>query len=409
MKIILILFTLSLFASTCPVCAEKGYGDWFDGFPGFPDMRERRILVLTNTCRMAPVEYRDTYIGDYDILLPQNYPATKPLYWHLDLNRVARAHSRDMANNHGLDHSSSDGTSWDDRIKSYYFKSGRIAENIASGSGDAFGSMRQWIMDGSPDPAPDNNGDGHRKSIMSSSYKEIGVGYAYGEKQWYHFWTQDFSGGSSEYGTPITSGAHFLRDDNTTQFMATYADQTGYAPQKTEVIIDKEIFNLNLLMGAEEQGTYTVSCPTADDCRYYFFRFTNSDGNVWRYPQAGRLVTLGEGSCEEQYENPDSTNGIIYDPLYIKNDVSGFWVSFTNNNQLVLEIEKGAAVPKKVVVANCKGQVVVKQDWVNAKSRCSVKMLSGEGVYFVKVLLNNRTTVVKKVFVMNRGSGFRTR
>ncbi len=393
------LFVFLIILLPFPSSADKGYGDWLDGFSGYPDMRERRILVLTNTCRMAPIEYRDTYIGDYNILLPQNYPATDPLYWHLDLNRASRAHSRDMADNHGLDHTSSDGTAWDARIESYYTKNGYFGENIASGGQDAFASLKQWIMDGDPDPAPDKNGDDHRKSIMNASFKEIGNGYAYGVKQWYHFWTQDFSSAGSDYTTPITSGAHFIQSDNSTQFMATYTDPSGKAPKKSAVIIDDTSFNLTLLMGSAERGTYAASQPTADDCRYYNFQFTDSDNNLWRHPQAGNLITLGEGSCEKEYQYPDS-NGIIHNVLHEKTGAPKFNVLFTNNNELLLEVENGVFVPEKISILNCKGQIVCQQDWVNKKGRCSVKMLIGEGVYFVKLNLNNSTCVINKVFVL---------
>jgi hypothetical protein len=52
---------------------QRGYGDKWDSVPS---LRERQLLVLTNACRMAPVQYRDAYIGSgYQILLPANYPA----------------------------------------------------------------------------------------------------------------------------------------------------------------------------------------------------------------------------------------------------------------------------------------------------------------------------------------------
>lgn len=287
----------SLFAGTG---AERGYGDWPKDYPGHPSMRERRVIVLTNACRIAPTEYRDIYLVPNNpqasnILLPQNYPATYALYWQVDLNRVAKVHAVDMANNHGLSHSSSDGTSAGDRIKSYYTKSGWWGENIATGGEDAFYTMQQWLLDiTGGNVAPDNSGDdGHRSNIMSSDYKELGTGYAYGTQQWYHFWVQDFAAGDPEYDNPITGAAHFVMDDNYTMFMANYSDPRNNKPQKCELVIDQDNYDLTVLLGNEEKGTYSIDLATADDCRYYYFKFTDSEGNTWRHPEGGGTGYLG--------------------------------------------------------------------------------------------------------------------
>lgn len=305
---ILFLFPFSLIA------AERGYGDWLVDYPGHPEMRERRILVLTNSCRFAPTEYRDKYIGNYNILLPKNYPSTNALYWHIDLNRVARLHAKDMADNHGLNHHSSDSTPCFERIRKYYKKSGTLAENIATGGKDAWHSMKQWIMDGNPDPAPDNSGkDGHRRGIMNSRYKELGAGYAYGKQKYYHFWVQDFSGGTPDYDNPISGAAHFIMSQDSTQFIATYKDPQGGTPQKATVNIDNTEYSLTILLGQATKGTFHTVLGGASDCRYYYFVFTDSQNKTWRHPEFGRLVTLGEGSCDKEYEPPGSTFDINLD------------------------------------------------------------------------------------------------
>lgn len=382
---------------------EKGYGDWLDGFTTYPSMRERRVLVLVNACRTAPESYRDAYIGSYSILLPQTYPAVDPLYWHLDLNRSARIHCIDMANNHGLSHSSSDGTSWDARIKSYYTKSGNLGENIASGSSDAFGTMKQWITDGNP-PAADNSGsDGHRANIMNSRYKEMGNGYAYGPIRYNYFWTQDFSGGASTYTTPISAAAHFVLS-NATQFMAIYKDPTGLAPVKAEVIIDSTPHTLTLLIGTAQRGTYSVSLAKASDCRYYYFQFVTGDNATWRHPQAGMLITQGEGSCDKEYLDPDSANGIAWSPHTIKETLHYVYTRAGGRGVLIVTLAGEEFAPQTLRICNSKGRFVLQQPWhddgaVNGLRQCVATLTLPPGICFLHVQTHDDRTVICKLIV----------
>src|SRR5690242_19568599 len=65
-----------------------------DPVHGYPSYRERAILALTNACRQGPQAYRDAYLGGARILRPAAFPAVRPLYWTLPLNRSALAHSK---------------------------------------------------------------------------------------------------------------------------------------------------------------------------------------------------------------------------------------------------------------------------------------------------------------------------
>ncbi len=396
---IVVLLTLAVVNIVTGSSAQtKGYGDWPDDYPGYPDMKERRVLVLTNTCRMAPEEYRDTYIGDYQILLPANYPPVDPLYWHIDLNRSSRFHSKDMADNHGLSHTSSDGTAWDDRIRSFYTKSGYFAENIATGGKDAFSTMRQWIMDGDP-PAPDGSGDGHRKSIMGAKYNELGSGYAYGTQQWYHFWTQDFSTGTPDFSTPITAGAHFIMDTDSILFMVTYTDPNGQAPKKASLVIDSMTLDLSLFMGSDAKGTYTLSLPTADDCRYYCFQFTDSDGNFHRHPAGGMLVTIGEGSCEEQYQDPVNVS-IGKQPAHNKTPLRVTVTRFMSS-EILLKAPDMRWVPVASTLVNCKGELLARCTWDGVFMRlCPVQSLAN-GTYFLVHHFVGQVKVVVKVSLVD--------
>lgn len=308
-------FTIILILTFLAINAQqRGNGDCPAEYPSHPNWRERSVLVMTNLCRSDPTAFRDEYIGDYDILRPQNYPAVKPVYRDLDLNRVARTHSVDMAENCGMQHNSCDNTRWSDRIKEYYTDSYTLAENISTGETTPLGAVVQWVFDGDSIPAADNSDyDGHRANIMSSSYQEMGVGYAYGSNEWYHFWTQDFGGGQSEFGYhPIVAGTHLFLSNNKTDFIANYYDSTGSAPQTAQVIIEGESHVLTLLMGGVDNGAYAVSVAEADSCRNYYFQFVDANGTDWRYPAYGVLCTYREGGCDRNYTPPESlSQGII--------------------------------------------------------------------------------------------------
>jgi hypothetical protein len=290
--------------------AFAGYGDKTNGLPNW---QERAILVLTNACRMSPVQYRDAYVGAYTILLPENYPAVPPLYWNLALNTSARFHAIQMADTCGMTHNSCNGESFSTRVQKFYKnKSYTIGEDIASGYATPQATMKQWLMDATNNvPAVDLSMcgtarcDGHRANIMSRGYREMGTGYDSGAIQYKYFWCQDFGGGKPEFNNPIVSGVHVFLDAGKTTFMANFFDSIG-KPQEASVYIDNQKTAMTLLMGADSAGTYSVALTKGSACRYYYFSFTDSKGKVWRYPETGYLVTQGEGACARDFVPPES-------------------------------------------------------------------------------------------------------
>jgi hypothetical protein len=302
-----VVFTVVLFSLRTISAQERGYGDPDLAYPDLPNWQERATIVLTNACRMDPVGYRDEYVGDYQILLPGSYPAVRPLYWQVDLNRAARAHAGDMSQNCGLQHNSCNGDSWSARITSYYKNSHSIAENIASGREHPQESMRQWIMDGTP-PAGDKSGsDGHRVNIMNKNYREMGAGYAYGSVRYNHFWVQDFGGEKPAVNHPVPGGSHIFIKDSI-RFMANYYDSLDRKPQKTMVVVDGQQWEMGLHLGTAGKGTYAKTAVSMKVCRNYCFLFTDADGKEWRFPEYGMLVTYGEGDCKTSYIPPEDVS-----------------------------------------------------------------------------------------------------
>lgn len=371
---------------------DAGYGDWTVDYNGFPDMKDRQILVLTNSCRIDPTRYRDLYLGNYDILLPQNYPPVDPLYWQIDLNRVARIHSEDQAIN-GMSHTSSDGTSFGDRVKFYYTKSGWIAENIAAGSSKAKATIKQWLMDyidyQTMTPAEDNSAnDGHRKNIMSANYNEMGAGYAYGPAKYNHFWTQDFGGGTTNFNNPISSAAHFIENGKSV-FMFTVKDPAGNKIQDASLVLEDENYDLDILFGDSIIGTFSQSLESSDSCRDYFINIIDSEGNSWRYPEDGKLITIGEGDCEDQYKYPEDIS--IINNSFIKFSNEFIEIIRLSNNEIIFKLKTKNDYNLSTSIYSISGKRVISnsiQKVNNGSYLINTSSLS-KGFYIVNVLKNN--------------------
>ncbi len=84
-----------------------GYGD---GDDEYLSDKERQMAVLTNAVRLDPTGYRDRYLNDNSILLPQNYPAVSPVYHNRELSPAAQYHSDALADNNVMSHSYFDRT-----------------------------------------------------------------------------------------------------------------------------------------------------------------------------------------------------------------------------------------------------------------------------------------------------------
>ena len=277
---------LALSFSATPLFA--GYGDQINGYP---NQQERELHLATNAVRTAPQEFRDTYIGSYNILLPQNYPAVNPIYLNYDLNQAGRVHAEDMAANCGLSHDSCDGTSWSTRIRSYYTDSSWIAENIATGYSSGFSTVIQFLRDDVGNtPAADYSGsDGHRRNIMNGGYGDFGPGYAYSPtRPWYHFWVQDFGGGSPPHYA-IAAGSHLYLTAQAISFMAVFHDPDGDAPQSARVVVNGVAQDMSLHLGSPARGTYLLNLPNDNACRDYYFQFLSADGTSWRFPETTEL------------------------------------------------------------------------------------------------------------------------
>jgi hypothetical protein len=299
------LLCASSYPAMAQTCADHGIP-----VNGFPSWQERATLVLTNACRIAPTNFRDTYLPSAPtILQPSAYPAVAPLQWVLGLNQSSRVQSIDLATTSGcgFQHNSCDGTLWNTRIAVYYPSYSSLGENIAAGYSDPLTTVNGWLLDTvngvpSADGAPT---DGHRRNIMSAGFTQLGCGFATGPNPYTRYWTEDFGRPqvAAAICSPIAAGSHLFQT-GVVSFLATYYDALNTAPQSASIVINGVSSPMALHLGTPARGTYRLTSPLTSSCRSYHFDFRDASGGAVRYPARGELRTFGEGGCTEDYTPP---------------------------------------------------------------------------------------------------------
>lgn len=111
----------------------------------------------------------------------------RPLRLNPLLNASAQAHSQDMALNDFFSHQGSNGSKIANRIAATGYRAFTYGENIAAGQASPESVMQAWMA--SP---------GHRKNILRSTVKEMGVGLTVletdlGTTNYRYYWTQNFA------------------------------------------------------------------------------------------------------------------------------------------------------------------------------------------------------------------------
>lgn len=95
--------------------------------------------------------------------------------------KVARDYSALMCSTGHFSHTGPDGSSPWTRLKAGGVSYQTAGENIAAGQTTPASVMNSWM-----------NSSGHRAAILSTSFAFIGVGYAYCNNGYKHYWTQTF-------------------------------------------------------------------------------------------------------------------------------------------------------------------------------------------------------------------------
>ncbi len=104
------------------------------------------------------------------------------LAWDDRLGLAARGHAEDMAFQNYFSHVSLDGRTPGDRITAAGYSWNACGENIAAGQMTPEEVMASWM-----------NSAGHRANILTNTFCDIGVGYAYAPSSSYRtYWVQNF-------------------------------------------------------------------------------------------------------------------------------------------------------------------------------------------------------------------------
>ncbi|MCA1703773.1 MAG: CAP domain-containing protein [Actinobacteria bacterium] len=169
------VFTLVGVASADPEAAQVvggGYVKKCGGGEIFLNQQEKRIFVLHNEIRR-----------EHDL---------QPFCVHPELERAARAHSRDMMERDYFTHENMGGGTFDTRLGRYGYsledyRLCLVGENIAYGNGlygEPKNRMHAWMKS-----------EGHRHNILNGKFREIGVGTyvgTYGDAERVTMYTADF-------------------------------------------------------------------------------------------------------------------------------------------------------------------------------------------------------------------------
>ncbi len=286
---------LSLFA-----VATAGYGDVDSGHDElnegvtrssqYPSLAERELHLYTNMARVEPDAFEELYNQggcSFDDFSTDEQTPKAPLYFSQPLNEAARFHSQDMNDSGQFSHSSSDGTDFGTRVSRWYTESGQIGENIAFGYGSPSATVfNGWMC----------STDGHRAAIMSGSYNELGTGVVGS------YYTQDFAASTVDSPDNIAMGVHTPAIPSAGDDVTFYADYQGPGPDRLEVILTGQPYELELLYGTEEQGVWAVDLTFpdgihhGDGCEQYYFLYTDSQGQG-RFPETGSYRVGQE--CED--------------------------------------------------------------------------------------------------------------
>lgn len=243
-------------------------------------LEERALHFYTDQLRVDP--------GAPDAAFDE-LPAARPLILADELAAASRFYADDMGANGCFpeDHSSCDGTSFSERLGSFY-SGGTFGENIAKGQPSAESAVFQsWLYS-----------DGHRANMLDGDWNEIGTGHA----DVGPIWVQDF-GFRPGIGEPIvTSAIHeplFPDEDRSLLFYAAVFDPEGASLRAMTLVAEETCQAMELDQGAGGMETWAGTGDSgAPGCVRYFFAALRANGDEVAFPTEGSLqVPVGDAEC----------------------------------------------------------------------------------------------------------------
>jgi MYXO-CTERM domain-containing protein len=253
--------------------ALAGYGDPTDGVP---DPAERELFVWTDAARVDVGAFRDE-LPCWGEIPAEQRAAHLPLAWSDGLGAAARDHSVDMARTGNFSHGGPGDTTFEERLRGYY-DGYLIGENIAAGFRSPRNTVLAWLCS-----------EGHRANLLSDDYLELGTG----ESRTY--WTQDF-GANGERGPVLRMGAHTTEGAPSGSVRLLADLGTAEAPDRVDAVVDGDRLRMDLLVGVEPRGIWSVDVEDDGACHVYWFTAALAAGSVARFPEAGAYTF---GPCED--------------------------------------------------------------------------------------------------------------
>lgn len=156
---------------------------------------EKLVIQYCNLARLDGSAFSTAFLADlkssdnsYEKSLLDTLESIKNLPMLVpneQLCKAAEYHANDIGPKGERGHDSTDGTSFADRVRSYY-DGGWVGENISYGYNDALKIVRQLLIDKNVESL------GHRKNILNDNYCRIGVAIRE-HKEYNNCCVQDFS------------------------------------------------------------------------------------------------------------------------------------------------------------------------------------------------------------------------
>ncbi|MEQ1587363.1 MAG: CAP domain-containing protein [Cyclobacteriaceae bacterium] len=152
-------------------------------FLGTTQSREAEVLKLLNAVRTNPQGFLTSYVNAYleeNELTKNSYAASLitdlkncatmgELKTSKALNKVAQLHALDMGKRGTVGHTSSDGTTFSERLRKKAKAGGMIAENCDYGNEEPLDIVMALLIDDGIKSL------GHRNNILEPTYRWIGI------------------------------------------------------------------------------------------------------------------------------------------------------------------------------------------------------------------------------------------
>lgn len=297
-----------LLSSLLVPAVALAYGE---GADGRPSVEERAIHYYTDEVRIDPDFYDDAFWEDWPV---------PPLVYNRDLNDAARFYAEDMEANPNCfpaDHSSCDGTSFEDRVRSFY-DGAMIGENIAMGYWDPEAAVWEaWMY--SP---------GHHDNMLRGEWSEMGTGFAGTVNSASSWYVQDFGTRGALDIPEVTSATHsplYPSTASSVEFLAAIYD-TLDQPAHVQLQVGGLCHDMDMDREKDTGSDNPVDAWTfgatvqsgSEGCVQWLIAVTRVDGTRVTYPDTGSLILpVGGADCvpwtdqrAESECNPSAGSGL---------------------------------------------------------------------------------------------------